>query len=326
VAAAKKEGSLVLFGSAAGNARVQIPAAFKEKFGITVEYVAGGARDILARLQAEQKAGQHNFDVVMAGNTIQLLQKEKMLESLASSLIHPDGTDASKWKIGRLYLDPEQPYLVPLSMYTAPLRVINIDHVKPEEVTWQGLLQPKWRGKITALDPQEGAGLAYPLVILHQLGEDYFKKLYVGQQVVFTRDTRQQADWVARGTYPISLGMDKGEFARLKQDGFSVAMLPNTKDVPGISTAGTSYVGLLTEAPHPHAARLFINWLITKEGHEAFNRIAGLPGMRRDLSDSWALKETILQPGWNYLDSDAPSYQQELRPKYAQRIKELLSR
>ena len=81
-----------------------------------------------------------------------------------------------------------------------------------------------------------------------------------------------------------------------------------------------------TSAPHPHAAKLFVNWLVTRENHEAFNRIAGLPGMRRDLSDSWAVKETLLQPGWNYLDSDAPSYQQEIRPKYAQRIKELLSR
>ncbi len=329
VAAAKKEGRLSLWGPSSADARIQIPAAFKKRFGITVDYLSGGARRLIPRVRFERRARQYNRDVAIAGSTLQLLLDEDMLEPIRPGLIHPDATDTSKWKLGRLFfVDSQQQYLLRISMYTNPLRVINTTHVKPEDVSWQGLLNPKWKGKISTQDPRggRGAGAGNATYILYQLGEEYFTRLYKGQQIVFTGDARQQADWLARGTYPIAIGIRKASFARLKKDGFPLMMVPNTPEVPGFSTAGNGYVVLFNRAPHPNAAKLFVNWLLSRDGHEVFNRAVSQPGMRNDLDDSWAEKATILQPGWNYLDTDALDFRENIEPELVKRMQELLGK
>ena len=111
----------------------------------------------------------------------------------------------------------------------------------------------------------------------------------------------------------------------MKKDGFPVMMVPNTREVPGFTTAGNGYVGLLNRAPHPNAAKLFVNWVITKDGHEVFNRAVSQPGMRSDLDDSWTIKETIVQPGLNYLETDSIDFAENVEPKLIKRMKELLS-
>ena len=327
VAAAKKEGRLVLFGPPDPEVRVQIPALFKNRFGITVEYVGGRGQEVNARLQAEHAAGQHYFDAALGGTTLDALRKSDSLEPVRPALFHPDAQDGTKWKLGGLFfLDPAKQYLMRLSIYTTPLRVINTDQVKPEEVSWQGLLDPKWKSKISTYDLSgPGTGRGQAVYLLHKFGEDYFTKLYRGQQVVTTRDRRQQSLWLARGVYPIAIALDKGEYAELKKDGFPVAMLPNTKDVPGNSTSGSGYATLLKRAPHPNAAKLFVNWLITREGQEVLNRAAGVPALRADLDDSWAIKETIVQPGWDYLDTDNLEFRENVEPKLIKRMQELLA-
>ena len=327
VAAAKKEGRLVLFGPPDPEVRVQIPALFKNRFGITVEYVGGRGQEVNSRLQAEQSAGQHYFDAALGGTTLDALRKSDSLEPVRPVLFHPDAQDGTKWKLGGLFfLDPAKQYLMRLSIYTTPLRVINTDQVKPEEVSWQGLLDPKWKGKISTYDlSAAGTGRGQAVYLLHKFGEDYFAKLYRGQQVVTTRDRRQQSLWLARGVYPIAIALDKGEYAALRQDGFPVAMLPNTKEVPGNSTSGSGYASLVKKAPHPNSAKLFLNWLITKEGQEVLNRAMGVPALRADLDDSWAIKETIVQPGWDYLDTDNLEFRDKVEPKLINRMKEILA-
>lgn len=326
VAAAKKEGRLVLFGSTEAAPRVQIPAVFKDRFGITVEYLGARGGEIASRVMAEQRAGQYYFDVVMAGTTAETLLEANILDPIRPVLIHPDATDASKWKLGKLFfLDAEQQYIMRLSMYTAVLRAMNTDHVKAEEASWEGLLNPKWRGKIATIDPRvSGAGQGQATYILYRFGDDYFTKLYVGQRVAFTRENRQIADWIAHGTYPITIGMPGAEFLKLKGQGFPVMILPTSKEVPGYMTAGRGYVSLVKKAPHSNVAKLFLNWLITKDGHEVYNRAAGVPGMRSDLDYEWAPRETIVRPGWSYLDSDSQDYRANVEPNLVRRIAELL--
>lgn len=328
VSAAKKEGRLTLLGPAEPEARVQLPAAFKDRFGVTVEYIGARGQEAVARLQAEHLAGQYYFDVVIAGTQIENLRKTGAFEPIRPVLIHPDASDSSKWKLGGLFfLDPPKQYLLRLSIYTTPLRVINTDYVKPEELSWQGLIDRKWKGKISTYDLSgPGTGRGQAVYLLHRFGEDYFTRLYVGQQVVTTRDRRQQSLWLARGVYPIAIALDKREYAELKKDGFPVAMLPNTKEVPGNSTSGSGYTGLVKKAPHPAATKLFLNWLITKEGQEVFNRAMGVPALRNDLDDSWVIKESIVQPGWDYLDTDNLEFREEIEPKLIKRMKELLSK
>lgn len=326
VAAAKKEGRLVLFGSTDAPPRVQIPAAFKDRFGITIEYLGGRGGEIASRIIAEQQAGQYYFDVVIAGTTAERLLEANMLDPIRPLLIHPEASDASRWRTnGLFFLDPQQQYIMRLSMYVATLRAINTAYVKPEEASWEGLLHPRWKEKVATLDPRvSGAGQGQATYILHSLGEDYFTKLYLGQRVVLARENRQVGDWIARGTHPITIGMPGGEFQRLKEQGFPIINLPTTKEVPGYTTAGRGYVSLVKRAPHPNAAKLFLNWLTTKDGHTVYNRAAGAHGTRSDLDYPWVPQGERLQPGWNYIDTDTPDYRTNVEPKLLNRMMEIL--
>jgi mono/diheme cytochrome c family protein len=85
------------------------------------------------------------------------------------------------------------------------LLFINTDVVKPNEIrSAKDLLNPKWRGKISAEDiTTTGAGANLAARFYQQLGPDFVKKLYIDQKTVGTRERRQFTDWLARGTQPI---------------------------------------------------------------------------------------------------------------------------
>jgi iron(III) transport system substrate-binding protein len=328
VAAAQQEGRLAIAGPAFAQLRQQLPVDFRQRFGITVEYTGGRGAETASRLLAEQQAGLYNYDVAIVGTNLEHLYEHQALDPVRPILIHPDAADDAKWKLGGLYfLDPDGRYIMRVSSFAPPQRVINTALVRPEEASWQGLLDPKWRGRIATTDPMgTGSGEGNASYILHALGDDYFARLYVGQQVVFTRDDRQLGDWVAHGTYPVSIGLNASEYSRLKSDGLPVAYLPNPPEAPGYLSSGSGYVGLLKNAPHPNAAKLFLNWLVSKEGQEAYNRAYGWPSARADLDDSWAVPETIPQPGLTYLDTDSVDYRQRVEPPLLRRMREILAR
>jgi iron(III) transport system substrate-binding protein len=318
----------VVAGPAFAQIRQQLPVEFKQRFGITMEYTGAPGREAVSRIQTERQAGLYNFDVGLIGTTLEQLLRQDALDPIRPLLIHPDAADDAKWKLGGLhFLDPERQYIMRVSAFAPAQRVINTALVKPEEVTWAGLLDPRWRGRIATTDPVGiGSGEGNASYILYALGEDYFEKLYVGQQVVFTRDDRQLADWVAHGTYPITIGLTASEYRRLTSDGLPVAYLANERETPGFLSSGSGYVGLLKNAPNPNAARLFLNWLISKDGQETYNRAYGWPSARTDLDDSWAVKETIPQPGLNYLDTDDPNYRRDVEPPLLRQMREILAR
>ena len=72
--------------------------------------------------------------------------------------------------------------------------------------TTDDLLDPKWKGKIASYDPSvNGGGLIYGSVIYVTKGQDFAKQLYQGQEIAYTRDYQQIADWVAHDSYPVAL-------------------------------------------------------------------------------------------------------------------------
>ena len=65
--AARREGKVVLSGPPVPEPRQALPAAFKDRYGIAVEFVpARGGTDAAARMRAERQAGIHHFDIIFA--------------------------------------------------------------------------------------------------------------------------------------------------------------------------------------------------------------------------------------------------------------------
>ena len=308
IAAAKKEGKVIVNGPPDAVVRKALPEAFKAKYGITVEYIGQRGSDTTAKLRSERSAGIYSVDVAFGGSTglATTYYGEKFIVPLKPELIDPEVTDPAKWKKGKLWFsDPEEQYVLRLFNTAGPIVFINTSIVKPGELkSAQDLLDPKWRGKIGAHDPTTaGSGNGQSTRFYLMFGEDFLRKLYVDQQPVVYRDRRQLTDGVARGTFPIALDGEDEQLRKLKNDGLPIEAIYRFKDMGGTVSSGIGQMVLLDKAPNPTAARLFVNWVASKEGLEVFSRARGEAPTRNDINaESYLPKEIIPDPNVDYYD------------------------
>jgi iron(III) transport system substrate-binding protein len=332
VAAAKREGKVVVTGPPDPQVRQTLPAAFKARYGITVEYLGVRTSDIAAKLRAERSAGLYTVDVVLGGiqTMATIFHREKVLDPIKPVLIMPEVVDASKWKSGKLpFVDPEQQYVLRLWNSVTPSFYINTQVVKPGDLrSARDLLDPKWRGKISAEDATlPGSGSAQAARYHLQLGEEFVKKLYIDQKPVISRERRQLTDWLIRGTYPIALNADEDEVERLRKEGMPVTAVFSLPDLPGATNTGEGQVGMFKNAPNPNAAKLFINWIASKEGLDVYARARGRSPTRNDIDERSFLPEaSIPRPGVKYFDTSDWELTVTTKEKIRARMKELLGR
>jgi len=307
VGKAKKEGKVVVMGSADPVLRKELPPAFKSKFGITLEYLGGRGSANSVKLLMERQAGVYSADAVMAGpGTMAEYYTEKAIDPLKPSLILPEVLDASKWKRGGLWFaDPEQRFVLRLYYYIdGGLLSINTQNAKPQDfASIKELLNPKWRGKISVFDPTvSGTGNNDATRYFLLFGEDFVKKLYIDQKPAISRDKRQLADWLGRGSYAVSVSSETEFIMAMKQQGVPVDMIA-PPDAPGTVSSGNGQIALFNKAPHPNAARVFVNWIASREGVELLGKARQKPTTRNDVDESYALPWEIPRPGLKYFDA-----------------------
>jgi ABC-type Fe3+ transport system substrate-binding protein len=163
----------------------------------------------------------------------------------------------------------------------------NTEAAKPNELrSFDDLLNPKWKGKIGFLDPRTpGSGQSVWSYLWDKKGEPFLRKL-LQQDLFISRDQRQLGDALAKGKVAVALGIS---FYTL--EGFILANLP-VKELPtpkeGLpSSNGSGVIGVVKNAPHPNAARLFVNWLLSKEGQELYVKSMHQSTRRLDVDTKW---------------------------------------
>jgi iron(III) transport system substrate-binding protein len=329
VAAAKQEGKVVVSGPPSTELRKVLPAAFKARYGITVDYFGGRSTETATRMRAERQAGIHSVDVIFAGIQSMALtfHREKMLQPLKPALQLPEVVDGSKWKKGSLWFaDPDEQYILRLSNTVTTMFHVNTSEVKPGEIrSVKDMLNPKWKGKIALQDPTiPGSGSNQAAHLYFQHGEDFVKALYVDQKPMISRDTRQITDGLARGTYAICLGAEDADVEKLRKDGVPVAILENLPDLYPEISASFGQVAMIDNAPHPNAAKVFVNWIASKEGSEVLNRAMGTAPTRNDIDESFLPPEIIPKEGVKYFDTFDWEFTVTKKEQVRQRMKELL--
>jgi iron(III) transport system substrate-binding protein len=332
VADAKKEGKVVIVAPPDPEVRQALPAAFKAKYGITVEYLGGRSVETAAKLRAERQAGIYSVDVALSGmlTMASIFYSEKMLDPVRPALIDPEVTDVSKWKSGKLwFIDPEDKYILRLFSTRTAMFYLNTAQVKPDEVkSAQDLLNPKFKGKIITSDPTlPGIGSSDSARFYVQFGEDFVKKLYIDQKTFISRDRRQIGDGLARGAYPIALGAEDEEMERLEREGFPIHRVYSLSDMSDVVSPSVGHAALFNNAPHPNAAKLFINWIASKEGLETYSRARGGVPTRNDVNEaSFLPAEVIPKAGVDYFDSYNWEFVLNTKEKIRLRMKEILTR
>ena len=290
--AAKREGKVVVVGSPDPVMRSDIIPRFTTRFGIPVEFIAGNSGPIAGRVRLERASGIYAVDVFMAGvgTTFLVLHAEKMLDPLKPLLVRPEVTGGTMWKRGKpWFADAEEQFVLMLFSSVESLLFINSDRVKPEEMrAATDLLNPKWKDKIATQDPNgTGSGSETAVHFYRQLGAEFVKKLYLEQKPVKNQDRRQLVDWLARGTYPICLTCKIEHAGALQQDGFKLLEIFDLAGMQNRVTSSPFLLSFANKAPHPNAARIFINWMAGKEALEIYSRKNGTATLRTDVDESF---------------------------------------
>jgi iron(III) transport system substrate-binding protein len=332
LAAARKEGKVVVAGPPDSAVRQALPPAFKARYGITLEYLGARTNEVAAKLRSERGAGIYSVDVMIGGlNTMAtILHREKMIDPIKPVLMLPEVLDTSKWTNGKVwFMDPEQQYILRIANHVTALLHINTGGVKPEQLrSSRDLLDPKWKGKIALMDPTiPGSGTNTAALLHAQLGEDFVKRLYIDQKPMLTRDTRQLTDGLMRGTYPIVFSAEHEPVEKMRLEGLPVLPLYELSDVrPGV-TAGFGLVAMMNKAPNPNAAKVFVNWLASKEGQEVYMRALGIAPARNDIdARSFLQPEMIPRAGVDYFDRFEWEFVVTTTEKVRQWMKETMKR
>jgi iron(III) transport system substrate-binding protein len=292
VEAGRKEGKVVVSLPSSADLRKALEKAFRQRFGIEVETVTARASTSVRRMADEAKAGVHYFDVHLGGgqSIVTGLLPEGLLAPVEEYFILPEVKDPKNWWGGHIWTDTAEKFIYTSSAYTTELLWYNEQLMRPEQVrSFDDLLDKKWQGKIAFLDPRTpGAGASLWSYLREIKGEEYLGRL-AGQQLILGRDQRLLAENVAKGKVTLVMGLSYYSFAPFVKAGLPVQSLPAPREGMYIS-GGSGQLVILKKAPHPNATRVFVNWLLGKEGQEVFSRGISQATRRFDVDTKW-LKE-----------------------------------
>ena len=319
VAAAKKEGRLNFYVGRYGSE--PLLNEFRKEFPeIKLVTVNGSGNSLGTRIITEIRAGHVVADLFSGGaNTnYEVLYEGKALDSIKSLLLLPEVLDESKWYEGRhRYTDPEQRHVfIYIANPSSSGFYYNTNMVNPKEIkSYWDLVNPKWKGKYVSQDPlSTGLGASLQFYYYHpDLGPDYIRKLFGEMQPVYGRDRRQITDWLAQGRYAMCVGCR--DTARAKSQGLPVDELDNVDWKEGVQlTSGGGSMSYIKGAPNPNAAKVFVNWFLSRRGQIALQKYQDLygedaPNSRRiDIPKEGLVPVNRMHSGKRYFDVSDPKY------------------
>lgn len=333
VLARARQESRVVLGTNLGvpEFRQGVTNAFAKRYGVTVELRVLEGAELVTVAGRECAAGRVSMDVLLGGlSELITLYPKGCLAPLKPRLLLPEVAEGKNWRGGFLkFNDPEGQYLLQLSEFASFGRLLfNTDQVTPQELrTTADLLKPKLKGKIAGFDPRiSGAGQATAAYLLTVLGEEYIRKLYLDQSIVYSSNHRQLAEWVARGTYAIGLGVQERGFEPFVKEGFPLKVLNSLDDAPGYLLGGSGVVKVMKDSPHPYGATVLLNWLASKEGQEILSRAVDQPSRRADVQVDDIPAYLYPKPGVKYIDTYSNEFYTKKRPEVMKVLRNLLGR
>jgi iron(III) transport system substrate-binding protein len=293
--AAKKEGKLVAAIPASAELRKAIGEIFPKRFpGIELDLTNARGPSNAGKIAAEHAAGVRYYDLLISGTATPFnLLYANILDPVESLFVLPEVKDPKRWFGGHIWLDNAKRFIYAFQVYQSENIWHNPTLMKTEDVrSYDDLLNPKWKGKIGLLDPRSpGAGTATWAFFLKIKGEEYLKRL-AAQEMFLSRDQRQLADSLAKGKIALTIGLTYYTFLPFIKAGLPVKSLPDMKEGT-YTSCGSSALSVVKNSPHPNAAKVFINWLLSKEGQEIYGKAMGQATRRFDVDTKWMVEHGV---------------------------------
>ncbi|MCZ6622731.1 MAG: extracellular solute-binding protein [Deltaproteobacteria bacterium] len=290
---AKSEGKVVVSLPPSAELRRRLEEAFERRFtGIDLEPVLDMGAKNIRRMIDESRAGVRYFDVHVGGASgmITGLVPAGVVVPLEPYMLLPEVSDPKSWWGGHIYTDEAKRFVYSFSAYLSQNLYRNTNLVNPEEIrSYDDLLNPKWKGKIGFLDPRKpGPGDATWSYMWDVKGEDYLRRL-VQQDLQLTSNVRSLGESLAKGKLAITVGLSYFLLVPFIRAGLPLKALPIPKEGT-YATGGAGNVVALKNPSHPSAAKVFVNWLLSKEGQEIFGKAMGHATRRLDVDTAWLYK------------------------------------
>ena len=290
VAAAKQEGAEALF-LTGGAGATEVKQAFEERFpGVEVELTSlPSASLFLPRAFQERAAGLYTWDVATVQAPLALapgtLRPQGAVDPLRPALFHPEVLDDHAWPGGfdNSWIDKEKRWGFGFAWQLRGEIWINTDLVPPSSLkSVKDLADPKWKGKMISIDPRTSGAAFIPATIMAmQFGNDLLKQIWVDQAPELSRDTRQVTEAMVKGKFAIAWGLTSAELKAFQEEGLGKNVKPIFLDASAPVIRG---VYLMNRAPHPNAAKLFLNWFLAKEGQTAWAKNVLVNSRRTDVA------------------------------------------
>ena len=334
VAAAKAEGKVVVIGGSGDEIRDALTIEFRKKYPeIEIEFSGMPGSQVPPKIGGEFTSGRALTDIVIAGTTtvIEAFVPPGYVDPVRKYITGPSSKEESSWRGGKyLFADDSQQYCMVGVAYAKAPFLYGSDFVQASEFkSYNDLLDPKWKGKIAFFDPRRaGGGLANVTFwyATPALGKDYIQKFFATQDVTISGDSSQLINWAARGEKPIAIGVGDLESVEAIRKGIPVKQIPgDTFSEGGYITSGNGAISVMRDPPHPNATKVYMDWLLSREGSYAWSKGAGFASMRADVPSDHVYDYLVPKPGVDYQDNYAEKYV-KMRPDIIAYLETILPR
>ena len=288
---AKKEGEVAVYTSLISEDLAALSAAFEKKYGVKVKGWRAGSEKVLQRAITEARANRHDADVIETnGPELESLYREKILQPFKSphlkdlmpQALRPHG----QWVGSRI------------NMF---VHSYNTQLVKKEDLpkTYADLTNPRWKGKLgIEADDEDWFATA-----VREQGEEAglrtFREIAKVNGFSVRKGHTLLAGLVASGEIPFALTTYSHGAEKMKQKGAPVDWYAIE---PAIGRANG--VAIVRRPPHPHAAALFADFVLSPEGQKILEHGGYVPANLRVGNPAQKLPLKFVDPAL-VLDEDA---------------------
>ncbi len=295
LAGARKEGTVFVSGPPGAYQRRAITEGWAKAFpDIKLRYTGARGSTIVSKVARERRVGIFNWDIILASTnpTVFVFKAINALAPLRDALIIPESFEDKYWIHGfdaGFMDDAKSIFYAAIGTAGATLGYANRECVPKRKFnSAKDFINPEFKGKIVWYDPtRPGSSSRSTWVLSLAQGEEWLKNVFTKQAVTFSRDYRQMTDWVVSCTKPISIGMSNNTLQLMQKEGMGT----NVKVIGGPAFfgkinpgggSGNASIGWYRKAPHPNAAKVFVNWYLSKDFQQMYADIVETNSRRLD--------------------------------------------
>ncbi|TMA62398.1 MAG: extracellular solute-binding protein [Deltaproteobacteria bacterium] len=319
VEAAKKEGQIAVYHTRGPFDKLF--ADFSKRYpGIKFISATGRGGELISRVMSERRAGKYLVDIYLGatGTPLDVLYPGKLLEPIQPILVLPEVKDQSNWFGKRHhYGDPEGKYIFVFEGVVRSDMAYNTTLVETKEFTsYWDLLKSKWKGKIAAIDPKLAGfpeGFLQFAYYHADLGAKFLRQLFGEMDITISRDGRQIVDWLAVGKFAIAIGTSASDIQAGMKSNLPLSRFEPRAFKEGIYMRATQgSLSILNRLPHLNATKVFVNWLLSREGQTKFQnhfmRIDPVFSLRDDVVVDPSVEPYRPKPGDKFMPVYRPEY------------------